>query len=174
MRILRLRVLCASGQLFRDGTPCEDRVGSHPWHGVQHGCYRGALLLTVPLAGTIALHRRLDTGERYVTLFLALNEFARMRFVRGGLLADQIQVKANFVPDPGPRSGSASSSRTLVPVLASNNSGISDLLEPLGVEAGGRQARAHYGKSFTEASAAAALDDAYQAGRNRVMGSGTA
>jgi hypothetical protein len=147
VRVLRVGVLCASGQLFRDGTPREDCVGSHPWHGVQHGCYRGgALLLTVPPAGTIALHRRLDTGERYVTLFLALNELARMRFVRGGLLADQIQVKANFVPDPGPRSGSASSSRTLVPVLASNNSGISDLLEPLGVEAGGRQARAHYGE----------------------------
>jgi hypothetical protein len=42
------------------------------------------------------------------------------------------------------------------------------------VEAGGRQARAHYEKSFTEASAATALDRAHQAARNRVMGSGTA
>jgi len=107
-------------------------------------------------------------------LQLRLNEFARVRFVRGGLLVDQIQVKTNFVPDPGPRSGSALSSCAQAPALASNTGGMSDLLEPLGVEAGGRQARAHYGKSFTEASAAAALDDAYQAGRNRGMGSGTA
>ena len=107
-------------------------------------------------------------------LQLRLNEFARVRFVRGGLPADQIQVKTNFVPDPGPRSGSALSSRAQAPALASNTGGMSGLLEPLGVEAGGRGARAHYGQSFTEASAAAALDDAYQAGRNRVMGSGTA
>jgi hypothetical protein len=199
VRILQLRLLCANRQLFRDGTPCEDCVGSHPWHGVQHGCHRGSRLLTVPPAGTIALHRRLGTGERCATLVLALKKFARVRFVRGGLPADQIQVKANFVPDPGPRSGSASSSRTLLPVLTSNTGRMSDLVEPLGlvwlvppgaaeawaaalsrlgelgwVEAGGRQARAHYEKSFTEASAAAALDDAYQAARDQVMGSGTA
>jgi hypothetical protein len=62
-------------------------------------------------------------------LQLRLNEFARVRFVRGGLPVDQIQVKATFVPDPGPRSGSASRSRAQ-PTPAANTYGMSDLFEP--------------------------------------------
>jgi glycosyltransferase involved in cell wall biosynthesis len=38
-----------------------------------------------------------------VTYFVALSEFARGRFIAGGLPADRIVVKPNFVdPDPGP------------------------------------------------------------------------
>jgi glycosyltransferase involved in cell wall biosynthesis len=108
------RSLCANAQLFRDGAPCEDCVGSHPWHGVRHRCYRGSALLSVPSAGTIALHRRLGTWERCVDLLLVLNEFARARFVRGGLPARRIRVKPNFVADPGPRSMPVSKSRTVL------------------------------------------------------------
>jgi glycosyltransferase involved in cell wall biosynthesis len=108
------RLLCVNGYLFRDGAPCEDCVGSHPWHGVRHGCYHGSRLLSVPPAGTIALHRRLGTWTRCVDLFLVLNEFARERFARGGLPADRIRVKANFVADPGRRSVPASSSREVL------------------------------------------------------------
>ena len=108
------RLLCVNAYLFRDGAPCEDCVGSHPWHGVRHGCYHGSRLLSVPAAGTIALHRRLGTWARCVDLFLVLNEFARARFVRGGIPAERIRVKANFVADPGRRSVPASSSRELL------------------------------------------------------------
>jgi glycosyltransferase involved in cell wall biosynthesis len=108
------RSLCANAQLFRDGAPCEDCIGSHPWHGVRHRCYRGSALLSVPSAGTIALHRRLGTWERCVDLLLVLNEFARARFVRGGLPAGRIRIKPNFVADPGPRSMPVSKSRTVL------------------------------------------------------------
>ena len=36
------RLVCANAMLFRDGKPCEDCVGSHPWHAVRHRCYRGS------------------------------------------------------------------------------------------------------------------------------------
>jgi glycosyltransferase involved in cell wall biosynthesis len=108
------RLVCANGQLFRDLAPCEDCVGTSPWHGVQHGCYRGSALLSIPPAGTIALHDRMQTWTRAVDLFLALNEFARARFVRGGLPPDRIVVKPNFVPDPGRRSQPAASSATVL------------------------------------------------------------
>lgn len=278
------RLLCANAKLFRDGAPCEDCVGSHPWHGVRHRCYRGSGLVSIPPAGAIALHRRLGTWERCVDLFLALTEFARARFARGGLPPERIRVKANFAADPGRRSAPVSSSpellyvgrlspekgvgvlldawprmaagtglelviigdgpgraelerrappgarfegqlpaarvrermaaaRSLVlpsiwyegqpmvalealaaglPVLASSTGGIPDLLEPLGedwlvapgsaeawaaslsrlreperVEEGSRRARALYEESFTEAVAAAALEDAYDWARDR-------
>ena len=51
MTLHNYRLVCANGQLFRDGAPCEDCVGASPWHGVQHGCYRDSIVLSVPAAG---------------------------------------------------------------------------------------------------------------------------
>ncbi len=114
MTLHNYRLLCANGYLFRDGHVCEDCVGSHPWHGVRHRCYRGSLIASTPAAGTIALHRALGTWSRHVRLFLALNDFARTRFIRGGLPAHKIHVKPNFVSDPGPRPSPPSRSRTIL------------------------------------------------------------
>ena len=114
MTLHNYRLLCANGYLFRDGHVCEDCVGSHPWHGARHRCYRGSLVASTPAAGTIALHRALGTWSRHVRLFLALNDFARSRFIRGGLPAHKIRVKPNFVSDPGPRPSLPSRSRTIL------------------------------------------------------------
>jgi glycosyltransferase involved in cell wall biosynthesis len=114
MTLHNYRLLCANGYLFRDGHACEDCVGSHPWHGVRHRCYRGSLIASTPAAGTIALHRALGTWSRHVRLFLALSEFARTRFIRGGLPADKVHVKPNFVSDPGPRPSPPSQSRSVL------------------------------------------------------------
>jgi glycosyltransferase involved in cell wall biosynthesis len=103
MTLHNYRLLCANSRLFRDGRPCEDCVGSHPWHGVRHRCYRDSALQSLPAAGTIALHGLLGTWRREVSLFLALNDFSRARFVSGGLPPERIHVKPNFVVDPGPR-----------------------------------------------------------------------
>jgi glycosyltransferase involved in cell wall biosynthesis len=114
MTLHNYRLVCANAQLFRDGAPCEDCVGASPWHGVQHRCYRDSVLASLPAAATIALHDRLRTWTRRVDLFLVLNEFARARFARGGLPPDRIQVKPNFVPDPGRRTAPAGSSGTVL------------------------------------------------------------
>lgn len=278
MTLHNYRLLCANGVLFRDGRPCEDCIGTHPWHGLRHRCYRDSALQSLPAAGTIALHSLLGTWRREVSLFLALNEFSRARFVSGGLPPERIHVKPNFVADPGPRTVPNSASPTVlyvgrlvaekglgvlleawrraavgslelvivgdgsmrpalqrlavpgvrfagrlpaeevrrrmlaaralvlpslsyevqpmaaleavaagVPVLASDIGGMPELLRPLGscwlvppgveeawaaalgrltdarlVEQGGRQARATYEQSFTEASALDALEAAYE------------
>jgi glycosyltransferase involved in cell wall biosynthesis len=278
MTLHNYRLLCANGALFRDGRPCEDCIGTHPWHGLRHRCYRDSALQSLPAAGTIALHSLLGTWRREVRLFLALNEFSRARFVSGGLPPERIHVKPNFVTDPGPRTVPNSASPTVlyvgrlvsekglgvlleawrraavgslelvivgdgpmrpalqrlavpgvrfagrlpadevrrrmlaaralvlpslsyevqpmaaleavaagVPVLASDIGGMPELLRPLGscwlvppgveeawaaalrrltdarlVEQGGRQARATYEQSFTEASALDALETAYE------------
>jgi len=114
MTLHNYRLVCANGQLFRDGAPCEDCVGASPWHGVQHGCYRGSMVLSVPAAGTIALHDRLRTWSRTVDRFVVLSEFAAERLVRGGLPPDRIELKPNFVADPGPRAVPAAASATVL------------------------------------------------------------
>jgi glycosyltransferase involved in cell wall biosynthesis len=114
MTLHNYRLLCANGVLFRDGRPCEDCIGTHPWHGLRHRCYRDSALQSLPAAGTIAFHGLLGTWRREVSLFLALNEFSRARFVRGGLPPERIHVKPNFVADPGPRTVPNSASPTVL------------------------------------------------------------
>jgi glycosyltransferase involved in cell wall biosynthesis len=114
MTLHNYRLVCANALLFRDGRPCEDCVGNHPWHGVVHRCYRGSVLQSVPAAATIALHHRLGTWRHDVDLFLALNEFSRTLLVRGGLPAERIRVKPNFVDDPGARAVRAGSSSVVL------------------------------------------------------------
>jgi glycosyltransferase involved in cell wall biosynthesis len=114
MTLHNYRLLCVNALLFRDGRPCEDCVGTHPWHGVRHGCYRGSAVLSVPPAATIAVHRRLGTWRRNVDLFLALNAFSKALLVRGGFPSEQIRVKPNFVHDPGPRATPARDSPTVL------------------------------------------------------------
>jgi glycosyltransferase involved in cell wall biosynthesis len=114
MTLHNYRLLCANGVLFRDGRPCEDCIGTHPWHGLRHRCYRDSALQSLPAAGTIALHSLLGTWRREVSLFLALNEFSRARFVSGGLPPERIHVKPNFVADPGPRTVPNSASPTVL------------------------------------------------------------
>jgi glycosyltransferase involved in cell wall biosynthesis len=96
------RLLCPNAQFLRDGRVCEDCLGrSVPWPGVLHGCYRGCGASAV-VAALNAGHRLLGTWTRAVDHYFTLTEFARRKFIEGGLSADRIAVKPNFIdPDPG-------------------------------------------------------------------------
>ena len=86
--------------------------------------------LSVPAAGTIALHDRLRTWSRTVDRFVALSEFAADRLVRGGLPSDRIELKPNFVADPGPRAAPAAASATVLYVgRLSSEKGVELLVE---------------------------------------------
>lgn len=110
MTLHNYRLVCANGLLFRDGSPCEDCVGTHPWRGVLHRCYRRSALASAVVATNISVHRARGTWQDDVDLYLALTGFARERFVAGGLPGERIAVKPNFVEDPGRRSAAPSSS----------------------------------------------------------------
>jgi glycosyltransferase involved in cell wall biosynthesis len=50
----------------------------------------------------LSIHRGLSTWNRAVSRFIAPTEFARSKFIEGGLCGERIAVKPNFVnPDPG-------------------------------------------------------------------------
>ena len=97
------RLLCPAAVLLRDGKICEQCVGRQfPLPGVIHGCYRGSRTQTAGVAALLSVHHLVKTWRNRVDLFIALTEFARRKFIDGGLPADKIVVKPNFIhPDPG-------------------------------------------------------------------------
>lgn len=101
------RLLCPNGLFFRDGRPCEDCLGKTlALPGIAHACYRESQPATAVTAGMLTAHRALGTWSRKVDAFVALTEFARRKFVEGGLPEEKIFTKPNFVsPDPGAGEG---------------------------------------------------------------------
>src|SRR5215211_6483800 len=97
------RLLCPNALFFRDGRVCEDCMGKAvPWPGVVHRCYRGSRTASGVIATMLTVHRALRTWTEMVDVYVALTEFARSKFIEGGLPAGKIVVKPNFVaPDPG-------------------------------------------------------------------------
>jgi len=95
------RLMCPQAMFLREGKICEDCLGKLPWRGVVRGCYRKSRMQTALLASTVQLHRAMGSYERAVTLFVALSAFSKSKFVQGGLDADRIVIKPNFVEDTG-------------------------------------------------------------------------
>ncbi len=102
------RLVCAAGTLLRDGSPCELCVGRVPWRAAAYACYRGSHGVSGATAVMTQIHRTAGTWNREIDAFIALTHFARNTFVRGGLPADRIHVRPNFLmhdPGPGPHDG---------------------------------------------------------------------
>jgi glycosyltransferase involved in cell wall biosynthesis len=97
------RLICPGALLMRDGKVCEDCLRKIvPWPGVVHGCWRNSRSGTTVVAAMLTFHNILKTWENQVDVYIALTEFARKKFVQGGLPEEKIVVKPNFVhPDPG-------------------------------------------------------------------------
>lgn len=95
-----LRLLCPQALMLRDGRPCQDCVGRLPWRGVVHRCYRDSAMQTALVGAVTQVHRLLGTWSHAVTRYVALSEFARELFIRGGLPAERIVVKPNFADVP--------------------------------------------------------------------------
>ncbi len=130
MTLHNYRLVCANALLLRDGAPCEVCVGRGPWSAVRYGCYRDSRIQSIPAAATIAINRRRRTWVDNVHRFLALTNFARGRLIAGGLPAQLVDVKPNFVPDPGDRPAAAEqSSQVLFVGRITAEKGIRTLLE---------------------------------------------
>jgi glycosyltransferase involved in cell wall biosynthesis len=99
------RLVCPNALFFRDNHPCEDCLGKTiPWPGVWHCCYHHSSSQSAAVASMIAIHRLIGTWHSRVDTYIALTEFARRKFIQGGLPAEKIVIKSNFVdPDPGPK-----------------------------------------------------------------------
>lgn len=101
------RLLCPNALFYRNDRVCEDCLSTAvPWPGVLHACYRGSRAASAVVATMLTVHRLASTWTSAVDMYIASTEFSKQKFVQGGLPADRIAVKPNFVfPDPGPGPG---------------------------------------------------------------------
>jgi glycosyltransferase involved in cell wall biosynthesis len=91
------RMLCANATLYRNEAICIDCIGkSLPIDGIVHGCYRDSRAGSAIVTAAYAFHRLIRTWDR-VNLFIAVSDFERDILIRGGLPAEKIFVKPNFV-----------------------------------------------------------------------------
>ncbi len=98
------RLLCPGAKLLRDGAVCEACLGHGiAWRGVVHGCYRQSRAATAAAAAMLAAHRAIGSWRTRVHAYIALSEFARQKFIAGGLPAHRIAVKPNFVESGPPQ-----------------------------------------------------------------------
>jgi len=101
------RLLCPAATFFRHGGVCEECLEHGLWRGVLHGCYRDSRAETSAVALMLTVHRWLATWSEMVDCFIALSEFSRHKFIQGGIPAEKLAVKPNFVyADPGCRARS--------------------------------------------------------------------
>ena len=100
------QLMCPVGIFFRDGKVCEECMEHSLWRSIRNRCYRDSRAETAAVGMMLAVHRSLHTWDREVQSYIAPTEFARSKFLQGGLPAEKIFVKPNFVtPDPLPRTG---------------------------------------------------------------------
>ena len=95
------RLLCPQAIFLRDGKICEDCVGKVPWRSVTRKCYRASAMQSAVITTMLATHRAIGTYRDRVTRYIALNRFARDKYIEGGLPAERFRLKPNFVASPG-------------------------------------------------------------------------
>jgi glycosyltransferase involved in cell wall biosynthesis len=122
------RLICPCALLFRDGHTCELCVGRNfAWPGIRHKCYRDSFTATGAVAGMVSVHRALGTYHRLVDFYISPSPSARTKLIEGGLPADRIVVKPNFLPDPG--AGPGAGNFAIFAGRLSREKGLETLLE---------------------------------------------
>ncbi len=122
------RLLCPNALFFRKGRVCEDCLGkAFPWPGIAHACYRGSRASSGMVAAMLTIHGALSTWQGTVDMYIALTEFARQKFVQGGLPAEKITIKPNFV-SPTPEAGEGRGKYALFVGRLSQEKGVDTLL----------------------------------------------
>lgn len=96
------RLWCLNAYFFRNGNVCQDCLKKPiPLPGIIHKCYRGNYAASLTVASMLTIHRAIQTWNKMVDCYIALTEFTKNKFIEGGLPADKIVIKPNFVDDPG-------------------------------------------------------------------------
>ena len=125
------RFLCPGANFFRDGQVCEKCITkSIPLPGAIHKCYRDSALASSAIVAMLSTHRAMGTYQNAVDAYITPTRFARDKFIAGGLPADKIVVKPNFVhPDPGIAAGGGAGGYAIFVGRLSHEKGLDTLLD---------------------------------------------
>ena len=96
------RLLCSNAYFFKAGKICEECLVKSLYHSVKYGCYRDSKLQTFALARSIEKNKKWGTWQNKIDKYIALTEFSKNKFIKGGLPKEKLIVKPNFIfIDPG-------------------------------------------------------------------------
>jgi len=99
------RLVCASGDLMRQGEVCHDCIHKLPVRGAVHGCYRGSRAATVPLVVANVAHRK--AWRSLVSAYVFISAAQRDLHRALNLPPSRVFVRHNMIPyrdiQPRPR-----------------------------------------------------------------------
>lgn len=100
------RLVCANGTFYRDGALCELCMGrAVGTPAVRYECYQDDRIATGAVVALQSIHRLAGSWDRSVSIYIALSSSAASKHIEGGVPADRVVVKPNFLAeDPGPGS----------------------------------------------------------------------
>ncbi len=90
------KLVCASGDFFRDGAVCHDCAQGLPVGALRHGCYRDSRAATAPVALAAVAHRR--AWQTLVSAYACISASQRDLLRGVGLPADRVFVRHNMIP----------------------------------------------------------------------------
>jgi len=94
------RLISPCSQLMRKGKVCEICLNKNPWRIMLYRCYRKSFL------ANLLRYRIYYSGKKKhgwiddIDAFIALTKFGKEKYIEGGLPANRIHVKPNFMADP--------------------------------------------------------------------------
>ena len=94
------RILCPGALLYPDPALRERSLRHSCWWTVPRKVYRNSVAGTLAVAAMVEFHKRTGTWTRKVDRFIALTDWARAKFIEGGLPAVRIVVKPSCVARP--------------------------------------------------------------------------
>jgi len=95
------RLVCPAGMFLRRGHICEDCLGGFPYRMLWRRCASDSVIGNAAQFYLYWGTRRRKLLTPWVDAYIALTEFARDRFVKGGGPGDRVYVKPNSMEDPG-------------------------------------------------------------------------
>ena len=100
MTLHNFRILCPTAFLFHDERLREHSLRRSAFWTVRHGTYHGSPVGTFFVACMVDFHKWAGTWRNKVDRLIALTDFAKAKFVEGGLDPAHIAVKGNALADP--------------------------------------------------------------------------
>lgn len=99
------RLFCVNSYFYRQGRICEDCLNINRQQALRHRCYDGSVLKTFFMSDAVGYHWKEGTWTSDIDAFICLSEFAKRKFITGGLPCEKLKIKSNFIKlDPYPSS----------------------------------------------------------------------
>lgn len=100
----RLVVPCS--QMIYKGKPCEICLGKNPWRIIFKRCYKNSFFASLFRYRFYYRSQKRHNWWSFIDKFITLSNKGREILVKGGLPANKILVKPNFIHDPRPKENS--------------------------------------------------------------------